>query len=334
MRVVRPIYLALLTPTMRLLRRLYNRATAPFGITADDLRGAVAAVSPAATFDLRFRDTAFRLFVQKDLAWMYRVCARWAAGEEVYEVVMLECLTRLLRRIGRADFIDIGACMGHYACYAAALLGGRVRTFAVESNPGFCRAIERSAQLNGFESLRVFNVALSDRSERVRIDGQTVAYGGGDGASAQALTLDELCRREGICPKVVKIDVHGAEGKVVAGMHEVMRDGLEFILLEVHPKPYLSRHSGESGRDEILDLLEQRGFAVFYMVGHRYQGTTALADHLATAGFTYRRLDERSRDLLLLDRPEDVFLLCTRHRELEPFLGPSVPDPCFDRSLM
>jgi len=319
---------------MRLLRRLYNRATAPFGLTADDLRGAVATVSPAATFDLAYRDVAFKLHVQKDLAWMYRVCARWAAGEEVYELVMLDCLTRLLRRVDHADFVDVGACMGHYACYAAALLGDREPTFAVESNPAYCTALERSARLNGFHRLRVLNAVLSDRRESARADGLTVTYGADGGGSVAALTLDALCEREGIRPRLVKIDVHGAEGKVVAGMARLMADSVEFILLEVHPQPDLTRYSGGMSRADILDLMEARGYSVFYIAGHRYKGTAELAAHLATSGFTYRRVDAASRDLILLDRPEDIFLVCTHHTDLTPFLGPSAPDPCLDRSMM
>jgi hypothetical protein len=40
-------------------------------------------------------------------------------------------------------------------------------------------------------------------------------------------------------------------------------------------------------------------------------------------GFSYRRLDRQSRDLLLFDRREDEFVLALRHDNIESLLGPN-----------
>src|SRR5205085_4065496 len=148
---------------------------------------------------------------------------QWADGTDVIEFVMLECLTRLLRQTEEPGFMDVGAFMGHYACYATALLDDSEDTYTVESNPQYYAGLLRSIQLNGFSKLRPFNVVLSDRIEDAAIEGPTVRLSDGPGELHQTVTLDELCRRERIHPKVVKMDVHGSEGKVLMGMQEVSR---------------------------------------------------------------------------------------------------------------
>ena len=285
-----------------------------------------ADVFPAASFSLRHRGTSFKLYVVKDRFWAYSAYSKWADGTNVYERVMLECLTRLLRRTEHPGFIDIGAFMGHYACYATALLGDREETYAIESNPHYYAGIVRSIELNKFSKLKAFNVVLSDRVETAGIDKQTVLLFEPQDTRTQSETLDELCRREGIRPKIVKIDVHGSEGKVLMGMQQIMSQSLEYILLELSPLEVLRRYSGDIGRSDILTLLGQHGFHVFHMAGHRYPGSDQLRQALE-AGFAYRRLDASSSDLLLFDRPLDVLVLCSKTPDIETILGPSVADP-------
>ena len=275
---------------------------------------------------LSYGGTRFNLYVDAHPPWAQHVYSRWAEGTEVYELVMLECLTRVLRNTERPAFMDVGAFTGQYACYAAALLGDREDTYAVESNPEYCAHIQRSVQLNGFSNLKLLNAVLSDSVEDAAIEGQAVRFLDISGTVTQTVTLDELCRREQINPKVIKIDVHGSEGKVLAGMREVMRRSVEYILLELHPPERLREYSGQTDWRETLSLLWGLDLHVFYVAGHRYRGTEVLRRTLQD-GFAYRRLDSQSADLLLFDRPLDVLLLCSRNPDLRDVLGPSVADP-------
>jgi FkbM family methyltransferase len=288
--------------------------------------GSSPQASKSAVFALSHGDTRFKLHVVGGAPWAHRVYARWADGVEVFELVMLECLTRLLRQTEQPAFMDVGAFMGHYACYAAALLGDEEETYAVESNPEYCAAIMRSIELNGFSRLKPFNAVLSDRIEDAEVEEQTVRLFDVAGGSEQTVTLDELCRRERIQPKILKIDVHGSEGKVLMGMQELLQRSVEYILLELHPIEVVREYSGQIGAKDILSLLRRLGFHVFHVAGHRYRGSAELAQALRE-GFAYRRLDEDSADLLLLDRPLDVLLLCSRAADVTPILGPSVADP-------
>src|SRR2546423_3734567 len=82
--------------------------------------GASPQAPEPAVFVLSHGDTRFKLHVVGEAAWAHRIYALWADGVEVFELVMLECLSRLLRQAEQPTFMDVGAFMGHYACYAAA----------------------------------------------------------------------------------------------------------------------------------------------------------------------------------------------------------------------
>ncbi len=291
-----------------------------------DALGASRDAPSFACFALSHEATRFNLYVVEGAPWAHRIYSRWADGAEVFELVMLECLTRLLARVQQPVFMDIGAFMGHYACYAAALLGDTGDVYTVESNPDYHACILRSIELNGFSRVKAFNAILSDTVEAAAIKGQTVRLFDRAEETNQTVTLDELCRREGINPNVMKIDVHGSEGKVLMGMREVLSRSAEYVLLELHPREMLREFSAGIDWQDILALFWQLGFQVFHIAGHRYRGSERLRRPLR-AGFAYQRLDSRTAELLLFDRPLDVFLLCSKTPELEQILGPSVIDP-------
>ena len=71
--------------------------------------------------------------------------------------MMLARLTRLLQRTATPQFMDPGAFLGYYACYASALLGGREEVHAIESNPLYANAIRESARVNGFFAAEGFS---------------------------------------------------------------------------------------------------------------------------------------------------------------------------------
>jgi FkbM family methyltransferase len=221
--------------------------------------------------------------------------------------------------------MDVGAFLGHYACYVSALLGSCHEVLAIESNPVFAEAIRESARVNGFSQLRVFQAALSDRIEPVSVQGVTVSQDAN--SRCTTTTLDELCEREHLRPTVVKMDVHGAEGKIVLGMRKTLAE-VEYLLLEMHNLPYMRDYSPGVTRTAMLDVLEDAGLTLYYVAEHRGAGERGkepdLQELLAGRAYSYRKLDRQVRDLLLFDRREDAFVLAFRHGEIETLLGPNV----------
>ncbi len=329
---IRPAYLAVVGWLSQLLRRIAPPFANGLEIVAYDVAEQLrhSKSARASTASLNVRGVRFNLSIVANHPHAYEQYMKIAANGDAYEPVMVECLTRILREVNEPAFIDIGAFMGFYACYVSALLKDLEPTYAIESNPRYVEAIRRSATLNGFSRLMIYEAALSDRLENVGIEGETILFGGQGANGARTTTLDDLCQRERIRPKVVKIDVHGAEGKVLGGMRQVLRDSIEFVLLEVHPADYLKRYSGMC-RADILTILEQSGLYLFYVAGHRYRRSDGLQQFLESGTFAYRRLDESTKDLLLFDRHVDIFVLGSKVADLEPILGASRMDPALAR---
>ena len=266
----------------------------------------------------------FQLSIVGDRPSVQRMYQELAMTHAVYEPVMLACLTRILKKTAQPRFMDIGAYMGYYACYVAELLGDGHPVYAVESNPIYADAVRESARLNQSHHLRVYHAALSDRASPVGIEADAVLAEPATSQTMISTTLDDLCRREHLQPTVVKMDVHGAEGKVVLGMRSVLAT-VEFLLLELHPLGWLKTYSPGVTRDQILDTLEACGLTVFYVSGHRRTHADRFQEFLNTDTFSYMRLDRQTRELLLFDRREDIFLLASRSDDIESLLGPSSP---------
>jgi len=318
----------------RVVRWLIHMAPrlARFGITVFKEEWRLAACDraveiavPITTGDVRFTllspDHFASTSSQMEL-WPWDQYLNFSKRGMVYEPMMLACLTRLLQRTATPQFMDIGAFLGYYACYVSALLGGRQEVHAIESNPLYAKAIRESARVNGFSQLRVFQAALSDQVEPVSIQGLTVRHEAN--SRDVTITLDDLCHREHLRPTIIKMDVHGAEGKIVLGMRDTLAE-VECILLEMHNLPWMQEYSPGVTRTAMLDALEDAGLTLYYVAGlHAYNLATDFPELLAGRGYSYRKLDRQARDLLLFDRREDEFVLALRHDDIESLLGPNV----------
>ena len=152
-------------------------------------------------------------------------------------------------------FVDIGANIGVYSLYAAARRGARVLAFEPESQN--YAALNRNIHVNRLgHAISALPIALSDQSgptvlnlTAFRTGGShsTVdeAVGEGGGAFSPAFvqgtvseTLDAvLAALDGGAPRFVKIDVDGAEARVIAGMAQLLGSGtLEQVLIELAPE--------------------------------------------------------------------------------------------------
>ena len=242
-----------------------------------------------------------------------------------YEAVMAGVLKRLLVREPPPVFGDVGSFIGYYTCYAASLLRDRAPVFALESNPHYAAVTAESVRLNDLERVDVLNYALTETPGQVAMDGPKLISGEPEG-SVPALPLDDLFPLQEACPNVLKVDVHGSEGKVLSGAKRLLREAVTHVLLELHPNVYLNRYSPGVSRIQILDLLEECGFSNYYVAGHRYSWSDGLHSFLESGRFAYRPLNRETRDLLLFDRSNHLFVLASKEDPVR-FLGEPVTDP-------
>ena len=118
-------------------------------------------------------------------------------------------------------FLDVGANIGYFSTLAARLVGPSGRVIAFEPHAGARAALLANTERNGVAGLvEIVPIALAEREGDMR-------------AEIQATTLDRwLEGRPELSARVrcIKIDVEGAEARVIAGMQRSLRStGLTVI---------------------------------------------------------------------------------------------------------
>jgi FkbM family methyltransferase len=149
---------------------------------------------------------------------------------------------------------DLGAHAGFYTLLAAKLTGPTGRVVAFEPVPRNLGYLRRNLALNHCENVTVVAAAVADRSGTARFQegplttvGTLAQEGGYD---VQVVALDDY---DGPAPRVIKMDVEGAEAAVLRGARRVLR--------EVRPIVLLSTHS-TALREECVALLREAAYGV------------------------------------------------------------------------
>lgn len=167
-------------------------------------------------------------------------------------------------------FVDIGANHGYFTMLAAAIVGPRGRVEAFEPNPRVFAQLEAHARLNRFDAtVRLHACALADRAEagaRLYVS-QVESNSGLSSLTPNPALLDAGgLSEEGTVPVVVdtfdawfatsglsridliKIDVEGAESRVLAGMSAALGTGrIAALVIETTPGGPADRLLVEAG---------------------------------------------------------------------------------------
>lgn len=192
---------------------------------------------------------------------------RYADGSLYEEQVTKQLLSTL-----KQDdvFIDIGTNLGWFTCIASKfLVNGTVHGF--EMDPVNYELLQTNLKLNECHNVLAHNLAVSDKIETIKFRRENTAPSlrskilsdstpseiNGLLQEIQSITLDQYCDEKNISPKLIKMDVEGAEYKVLQGMQEVMRNHQPHILIEVHP--ILIRDFNQHAED-VTSLLENFGY--------------------------------------------------------------------------
>lgn len=169
--------------------------------------------------------------------------------------------------------LDIGAHLGYFTCIAAKL-APKGKIYAFDVDPKCFALIERNKQLNKLENIEISTLAISDKNDKVKIQKLDRPDPGivintrtkNDYLEVESITIDDFVERAGITPNFIKIDVEGAEEKVLQGMKEVLKQESVIILLEIHVN-HLIKYFNSNYRD-IIFLLLKNNF-VIENINHR-----------------------------------------------------------------
>jgi FkbM family methyltransferase len=196
-----------------------------------------------------------------------------------YELEVAQLLRRLVPPGGCA--IDVGAHIGVHALTMADAAGPEGRVLACEPNPELRPRLEANVALNGFSNVEIHPLALLDREGWIdlylnrpdeRNDGTAslsprAAEAASRKVQARATTLDQLGASAGLDGvNVVKIDVEGFEGAVLAGGRHVLQRDLPALIFE-HWEPSWQR-AGEDF-DRVVAALRRLGYTSFASITPR-----------------------------------------------------------------
>ncbi len=186
---------------------------------------------------------------------------KWIVGSSIhsnwlgiYEYEKQKIFTRMIKK--GTVLYDIGAHVGFYTLLSSLLVGKKGKVIAFEPLPRNIFYLKRHLKLNKCENVKVIEAAVGERS------GTTFFKEGEDSLrgyissqgelKVKMVSLDELFLKGEIPPpNYMKIDVEGAELKVLLGAKEILR--------KFHPIIFLSTHSSEI-HEECLKILKKMDY--------------------------------------------------------------------------
>lgn len=206
-------------------------------------------------------------------------------GASVYvnavEPEKTDALLRVLKQ-GQVVF-DVGANIGYYTLLASKTVGAAGRVFAFEPFPRNISYLHRHLALNRVSNVAVVPAACSDGTglamfeespdcaEGRLSDAKTIGARAGLSLVA-TVTVDDVVRLTGIVPDVMKIDVEGAEARVLRGASATLAAARPTLILAVH---------SETARRECTTILAALGYQAEVICGDAHGDVELLLRHQA-----------------------------------------------------
>ena len=177
----------------------------------------------------------------------------------------------MLAHLGPGKVVfDIGANIGYYSLLAARYVGDRGFVLAVEPATRNIHFLYEHIHRNRVRNVAVLGAACADKEGLAAFDvkdnyamGRIVevdkkSQGGSEPILARRLhlvptvTVDAICAASGLIPDVIKIDVEGAELRVLQGATNTLERFRPTLLLSVH---------SDELRGSCLEFLAALGYA-------------------------------------------------------------------------
>lgn len=208
---------------------------------------------------------------------IYAALNRAYFSDEMHEEEVIHNLPVLLR--GTRLFVDIGASLGQYTFFASQhMQGGHI--VAIEPDPLRFEQLERNCQEWSTASgnqVTALHCAVSDTEGQIPFYATNTSLSGGlfkhevSESMLKASGLDDLQWHDTIVdchtldglfpghgPDLVKIDVEGAELRVLRGASRILKEGKTVFLVELHGS--WASPEGQDTSQEVVHLMQSFGY--------------------------------------------------------------------------
>ena len=192
-----------------------------------------------------------------------------------YEFDVQAAIARIL---GPGDgFIDLGANAGFFTLVGIKRVGPAGWVVSVDPDPFNCASLAAQIGLNELKNCVVLQQAVADQAGTLKfafaVGGDSTGHladaGNAAAMDVSATTLDAICETHGK-PKLVKVDVEGAEVRVLRGAARTIES--------IRPTWLLELHSDDLGR-EVRRILSGAGYRFTAISGETVPDSDLLPHH-------------------------------------------------------
>ena len=288
--------------------------------------------------DYEVENIKYKIFVRKQNTQAHYTYTELLRKGRVYELAIAVCLNSILKKENKPIFADIGAFIGHYACYVSKSLNYDLPVYALESNKEFCEDLKKSASLSNISNIEVINATLSDKKEELFVydvgvikpedikskkkdDQEYLDKVVKFGSKVNSTTLDNVFESREHIPNILKMDVHGAEGKILAGSNDLLSNNIKYLLMELHTDHDLKKFSPGFSKAKIIQNLIDHNFNCYLISPHSdgFRNIYSATDESQklylnnTNKLDYLKIESEVAESALYDRNfSDIFILALK----------------------
>lgn len=276
--------------------------------------------------EMNIEDVKFKLWLMKNDAQAQSVYQPLHKKKISYETIMIKTMVSVIKKLDIKNFLDLGSFMGYYACFVSKYFNKDLNIYAIESNPIYANYIKKTLIENNFRNIEIINEILSNKEQKLFVHKEGVYNTNITNKEIQekkSITLDKICKDKKINPELIKIDVHGAEGKVLLGSKDILQNLTKVILLELHTTKYIEKFSDGSNRKEIIEYLISLNFKCYLISSFReFEKSIELQEKFnLNKKFQYIEIDMLNYDQIFFDRDQnDQFIFaCKNNIDIKSF---------------
>ncbi|MFW9887136.1 MAG: FkbM family methyltransferase [Candidatus Thorarchaeota archaeon] len=169
---------------------------------------------------------------------------------------------------------DVGAWVGPASFLFSYLVGDEGEVHSFEPAPEVYSGLVANLELNSMNNVSAYKLAVSDSNtdnlQFYRKDKETagatinpeVYANHPQTFSARSVTIDKFVEQHGLAPDGLKIDVEGAELRVLRGAKKVIAKLKPWLLIEFHG-PYMTKQEAT----ECWDIIKKNSRKIVYICG-------------------------------------------------------------------